>query len=68
MTKEDTRLAVILTNLEYIKADIAEIKSRLEKDYVTRSEFTPIKNLAYGSVGIIGTTVLAAILKLIILK
>lgn len=44
--------------------DIEEIK----RDYVTKIEFDPIKSLVYGLVGIIITTVIGAILKLVFMQ
>lgn len=50
MVREDTQLAVIANNIEYIKKDIVEIKSNMKSDYVTADEFEPIKRVVYGVV------------------
>jgi len=61
-------LAVIATDVSYIKRDVAEIKNKLEADYVTRQEFDPIKKVIYGLVTLILTGVVGAIISLVIRK
>ncbi len=41
---------------------------KMDKKYVTRQEFEPIKRGYYGLAGLIGTAIAGAILKLVILK
>ena len=53
-------LAVLSSDVQYIKDDIRSIKSALDKTYVTKSEFEPIKRVVYGLVTIILTTVVGA--------
>lgn len=53
-------LAVLATDVRYIRDEVSEIKNKLEKDYVLRSEVDPIKRIVYGMVGLILTAVLAA--------
>lgn len=62
----DTKLAVMANNIEYIKADIIEIKEQLKKDYVTREEFSPIKKIVYGLVSLILVAVVGAMVALIL--
>ena len=45
---ETTRL-----DLAYIKADIREIKNRLDNKYVSLDVFDPVRKLVYGLVGIV---------------
>ncbi|MEK6883962.1 MAG: hypothetical protein AABY22_30310 [Nanoarchaeota archaeon] len=59
-------LARIDERTEKLANDIEEIKLKLEKHYVLKEEFDPIKNLVYGGVGLILIGVLGAILMLII--
>jgi len=69
MTKESTdkvKLAVIQKDLEYIKCSVEEIKGKLDKEYVTQDEFTPVKNIVYGIVGLILTSVVGALITLIL--
>ena len=49
-------------DIKHILAGIQEIKN----GYVRREEFTPVKSLVYGLVGIIMTGVVVAILALIL--
>ena len=65
-TDERITLATLKTDLEYIKRDISEIKSSLRADYVTREEFSPIKSIVYGLVGIVLTSVIGALVALVI--
>ena len=64
----ETTVALIAKDVEYIKKDVGDIKERLEKSYVTREEFDPIKKLVYGIVGLVLTGVVGALLTLIIRK
>jgi len=48
--------------LEPIQTDIAEIK----KMYVLKAEFTPVKQLAYGMVGIILASIIAYIVQMVL--
>lgn len=59
-------LSVIANDISYIKQDIAEIKEKLEHNYVSKEEFTPVRNIVYGLVGILGLATVGAILKLIL--
>lgn len=52
--------------LEYIKSDLSEIKSQLKTGFVSKQEFEPIKKIVYGLVGLILTSVVVAILALVI--
>ena len=57
---------VIATKIEYIARDINDIKSKLEKNYVTRDEFAPIKQIVYGMVSVILLAVVGAIVALVL--
>ena len=65
MTNDDTSLAVIANNIKHIKGDVKEIKDKMEKDYVTKTEFDlkmkPIERVVYGLVGLILVAVVTAI-------
>lgn len=71
-TKKDTEdnlqvdLAVIANDIQYIKTDVGEIKEKMEKNYVTREEFDPIKKIVYGIVSVILLAVIGAVIKLVI--
>lgn len=66
MTHEDSKLAVMANNIEYIKRDIAEVKLKLERDYVTRNDFEPIRKIIYGIVSIMGVAVVGALMTLVL--
>jgi len=57
---------VIATKLDYISRDVAEIKLKLEKDYVTQNEFAPIKQIVYGMVSVVLLAVVGAIVTLVL--
>lgn len=61
--KSETPVSV---KLDWIQKDITEIKEKLERDYVTRQEFNPVKNVVYGMVGTMLLAVLGAIVALVI--
>ncbi len=61
-------LAVIATDISYIKQQINEIKQKLEGEYVTHDEFEPIKKVVYGLVSLILVAVVGALLGLIIFR
>jgi hypothetical protein len=67
-TNTSVDLAVIANDISYIKADVKDIKTKLEMDYVTKQEFDPIKKIVYGLVTLILTGVVGAVLSLILKK
>lgn len=67
-TDERITLAVLKTDLEYIKRRIDNIDATLKADYVTKDEFTPIKSVVYGLVGTILVAVFGALVALVIQK
>ena len=58
---ETTRL-----DLQYIKDDLKEIKTRLEDKYVTAETFEPVKRLVYGLVTLLLTGVVGGLLALVL--
>ena len=61
-----TNIAVILNKVEYIEREVKGINTKLESDYVTQDQFTPVKNIAYGLVSTILLAVVGAIVALVI--
>lgn len=63
-------LGKIDADLINIKSDIEHINSKLDASYITRVEFEatigPMKNLFYGVIGLILTTVVAAVLAMVV--
>ena len=53
-------------SIEYIKADIASIKTALEKNFVTHEAFDPVRNIVYGMLSAVGLAVLSALMYLIL--
>jgi len=60
---EDTNslIAVISNDLVYIRRDISEIKLKLESNYVTKDEFSIVKNIVYGMVALVLTSFMGAL-------
>ncbi len=57
--------ATTASDISYIKSDIAMIKGMLDNKYVTRAEFSTVKIIAYGLVGLICTGVVGGLLLLL---
>ena len=62
-TAANTAMAL---DIAYIKADLAEIKVNLDNKYVTKEEFQTVKALVYGFAGLILTSVVLALVYLVI--
>lgn len=54
------------THVYYIRRDVAEIKKKLESNYVTQDQFKPVKAIVYGLVSLILTAVIVALLALVV--
>lgn len=67
--KESTAegLALMAKDIEYIRRDLTEIKGKMDKDYVSVDQFTPVRNIVYGMIGVLGLATMGALLKLIFL-
>lgn len=63
-----TQVAVIDTKLDDATEDIKEIKQLVQQDYVTKSEFDPVKKIVYGLVALILTGVIVALISLVLRK
>jgi hypothetical protein len=61
-------LVEIKTSLKYIAKELDDIYGRLEKNYVTFDQFSPVRAIAYGLMGATGFALLAAILGFVIKK
>ena len=66
MPSQDVSIAVIKNDLDHLCTDVREIKEMLEKKYVTKEEFDPIKKIVYGVVGLVLTAIMVGILALVI--
>lgn len=52
--------------LKDIYMSVESLRHEIQENYVTKDEFIPVKAIAYGLIGTIGFTVLAAILSQIV--
>lgn len=66
MKSEETQLAVIATDIGYIKKAMDKLDSKVSSHYVSKEEFEPVKKIVYGLVGLILVAVAGAILGLVI--
>lgn len=62
----ETCLALIKKDLNYIKDKVDDIEDKVEGNYVTKTEFQPIKQIVYGMVAIILVGVIGGLLTLIL--
>ena len=62
------QVAVIANDISYIKDEVKEIKEIVQEQYVTKSEFDPIKKIVYGLVTLVLTAVVIAIMSLVLRK
>jgi len=69
MDKEPITNEILAIHLKYIRDELAEIKITLDdfkNNYVTKQEFAPIKVLVYGFVGLMLSSVVGALILLVI--
>ena len=66
--KEDAQIAVIANDISYIKKSIDDMNSRLDHHYVTKDEFDPIKKLVYGMVALVLSSVVTAVMVILVKK
>ncbi len=67
--ESNIQLGILINSVESLKSDIKELKEKFDKlgdKYVTKIEFTPVRNVVYGMVGLFLVGILTAILKLVI--
>jgi len=56
----------IETDIKYIRRDLDKIIDKLDKNYVTKAEFAPVQKIVYGLVTLILTSVVIALLALVV--
>jgi len=66
-TSSEISAAVVAMDIKFIKDDIAEIKNKLDNQYVTQTEFRPVRQVVYGMVSIILITVAGALIALVVM-
>lgn len=70
MTTHDieTQLGIISEQVSRAREDIKSLDTKIDNNYVTRTELEPIKNLVYGFVTLALTGVVGGLLTLVIRK
>jgi|WetSurMetagenome_2_1015567.scaffolds.fasta_scaffold1292609_2 hypothetical protein len=64
----DVDLAVLAADVKNIKETVIRVECLIRSDYVTRTEFEPIKRIVYGMVTLILGAVVVAIITLVVRK
>lgn len=64
--RDDIKLAVIQTDLTYIKEKLNAVDNKVSSNYVSKEEFEPIKKIVYGMVSIILVAVVGALVALVL--
>ena len=64
--KDEINLAVMQTDIAYIKISVTALSNKIDDHYVTKDEFDPIKKLVYGLVSLILIAVVGAIVALVV--
>lgn len=63
---QETKIALIAKDINYMKEKLDEVDGKLNSHYVTKEEFEPIKKVVYGLVGIILVAVVGAVVSLVV--
>jgi hypothetical protein len=63
---EETSIALLGKDVGYIKTKVDNIELCITNNYITRLEFDPIKRLVYGTVAIILSAVIIALVTLVV--
>lgn len=66
--EDRVNLALMGNDLRYIKEKVTEVAENVNRNYVTKEEFGPVKSLVYGLVGIVLTSVVVAIVALVVVR
>lgn len=62
----DVKMAVMSQDLLYLRTAVDKIDTKVSSGYVTKDEFTPIKNVVYGLIGLILIAVVGALVALVV--
>lgn len=60
----ETQLALIAQDMGHIKKDLAEIKTALKEEYVTHTEYAPVKRIVYSLVTLFMAGVVGGMIKI----
>ena len=66
LTETKVLFARIDERTKNLEKELKSISTKLDRDYVTKEEFDPVKTAVYGLIGIILITVVGYLLKLVI--
>jgi tetrahydromethanopterin S-methyltransferase subunit B len=76
MAKEQTvktQVALMKKDIEYIRRSlddlngtVKDVKKNTEMNFVTKAEFTPVRQIVYGMVGLLLTAVVGALISLVV--
>jgi len=59
-------IAVMKNDISHMKEGIEHLTALLKSTYITKSEFEPIKNIVYGTAGLILTAVVIALISMVV--
>lgn len=62
----ETQLAVLQTDMNYLKSTLAGVDEKVSSHYVLKTEFTPVQKIVYGMVGVILIAVVGSLLNLVV--
>lgn len=60
--------AEMRSDINYIKEAITKLNTLVAQQYVTRTEFEPVKKLVYGTVTVMLTAVMGGLMALIVIR
>ena len=66
MSEKANALTELIVDMRYVRRDVQQIKDGLAKNYVTQEAFEPVKKLVYTTAGLMLTSVVGAIMALIL--
>lgn len=59
---------LIVYKIDELKTQFSDLEKKIDNNFVTKTEFDPIKRLVYGTVALMLTSVLGAIVALVLRK
>ncbi len=66
LTDMEIRITRIDERTQHMTADVIDIKQAMERHYVTRDEFRPVRQIVYGAVGVCLVSLLGALVTLVV--
>lgn len=62
----DERTNVLNTKINEVKGELHDLRAMIDNKYVSRDEFTPVKNIVYGMVSMLLAAILGAVVHIVI--